>query len=103
MNLQPSEIAYFGRKYDDIYKRFSGEGQNTAGQQQQTQKKVSTVPPAAIDFLISSGELDQFIDKYKVENLPKTGIPKRPTVNDFEIKGWDSLWGRYYNADGTLK
>jgi hypothetical protein len=103
MNLQPSEIAYFGREYDDIYKRFSGEGQNTAGQQQQTQKKVSTVPPAAIDFLISSGELDQFIDKYKVENLPKTGIPKRPTVNDFEIKGWDSLWGRYYNADGTLK
>ena len=65
--------------------------------------QAKPVPQAAIDFLIQTGELDQFIAKYKGQNLPRQGVPKRPAVNDFEIRAWDNLWGRYYNADGTLK
>ena len=110
MNLQPSEIAYFGKEYMDLYEEFSPkETEAVTGtapktdQQQQQPKKAKTVPQAATDFLIQSGELDQFIGKYGIENLPRDGVPKRPAVNDFEIGAWDKLWGRYYNADGTLK
>jgi len=110
MNLQPSEIAYFGKEYVDLYEEFApkekeavtGTGTKT-GQQQQQPKKAKTVPQAATDLLIESGELDQFIDFFGVESLPRDGVPKRPAVNDFEIKAWDKLWGRYYNADGTLR
>ena len=110
MNLQPSEIAYFGKEYVDLYEEFvpkETEAVTDTGpkkdQQQQQPKKAKTVPQAATDLLIESGELDQFIDFFGVESLPRDGVPKRPAVNDFEIKAWDKLWGRYYNADGTLR
>ena len=109
MNLQPSEIAYFGKEYMDLYNEFSPKETEavtdtaTKTQQQQQPKTANTVPQAATDFLIESGELDQFISKYGVESLPRDGVPKRPAVNDFEMNAWDKLWGRYYNADGTLK
>ena len=108
MNLQPSEIAYFGKEYVDLFKEFSST-ERGEGVDKEVAKDVfdppqtKPVPQAAIDFLIQTGELDQFIAKYKVENLPRQGVPKRPAVNDFEIRAWDNLWGRYYNADGTLK
>ena len=108
MNLQPSEIAYFGKEYTDLFKEFSST-ERAEGVDKEVAKDVfdppqaKPVPQAAIDFLIQTGELDQFIAKYKVENLPRQGVPKRPAVNDFEIRAWDNLWGRYYNADGTLK
>ena len=110
MNLQPSEIAYFGKENMDLYEECSPKETEAvtdtapkADQQQQQPKKAKTVPQAATDFLIQSGELDQFIDFFGVESLPRDGVPKRPAVNDFEIGAWDKLWGRYYNADGTLK
>jgi hypothetical protein len=109
MNLQPSEIAYFGKEYIDLYNEFSPKETEAVTdtapktQQQQQPKTANTVPQAATDFLIESGELYQFISKYGVESLPRDGVPKRPAVNDFEMNAWDKLWGRYYNADGTLK
>ena len=108
MNLLPSEIAFFGKEYVDLFKEFSST-ERGEGVDKEVAKDVfdppqaKPVPQAAIDFLIQTGELDQFIAKYKVENLPRQGVPKRPAVNDFEIRAWDNLWGRYYNADGTLK
>jgi len=108
MNLLPSEIAFFGKEYVDLFKEFSSK-ERGEGVDKEVAKDVfdppqaKPVPQAAIDFLIQTGELDQFIAKYKVENLPRQGVPKRPAVNDFEIRAWDNLWGRYYNADGTLK
>ena len=108
MNLLPSEIAFFGKEYVDLFKEFSsterGEGVGKkVAKDVFDPPQAKPVPQAAIDFLIQTGELDQFIAKYKVENLPRQGVPKRPAVNDFEIRAWDNLWGRYYNADGTLK
>ena len=108
MNLLPSEIAFFGKEYVDLFKEFSST-ERGEGVDKEVAKDVfdppqaKPVPQAAIDFLIQTGELDQFIAKYKIENLPRQGVPKRPAVNDFEIRAWDNLWGRYYNADGTLK
>jgi hypothetical protein len=49
------------------------------------------------------GDIDDFIGEYGIDALPKSGAPIRPRVNDFEMRAWDNLWGRYYNADGTLK
>ena len=108
MNLLPSEIAFFGKEYVDLFKEFSsterGEGVGKkVAKDVFDPPQAKPVPQAAIDFLMQTGELDQFIAKYKVENLPRQGVPKRPAVNDFEIRAWDNLWGRYYNADGTLK
>jgi len=109
MNLQPSEIAYFGKEYVNLYEEFAPKEKEAVTdtapktEQQQQPKTDKTVPQAATDFLIESGELDQFISKYGVESLPRDGVPKRPAVNDFEMNAWDKLWGRYYNADGTLK
>jgi hypothetical protein len=71
--------------------------------QQKQKPKTAEIPDDHIQRMFKVGDIDDFIGEYGIDALPKSGAPIRPRVNDFEMRAWDNLWGRYYNADGTLK
>ena len=75
MNLLPSEIAYSGKEYVDLYKEFSpterGEAVDTAAAKDVFDPpQAKPVPQVSYRFLNpESGELDQFIALYGSRKL----------------------------------
>ena len=81
--------------------------QNVSTNQQPPVGQIPVPTQQDIDELLQYGDVDDFVEAFKVQGLPIKIDKKRPSVGRggtrTKIIEWDSTWGKYYNSDGTRK
>jgi len=81
--------------------------QNVSTNQQPPTVQIPVPTQQDINELLQYGDVDDFVEAFKVQGLPAKIDKKRPSVllggGRVNVRKWDRTWGKYYNSDGTKK